>query len=1097
MLINKKRTYSIIVKCFVSIILISMFFVFGMQSISAQFYNGHQMSFGKNRVQYREFLWQFYRFDKFDAYYYVNGKEIAELTAKIAEKEIPNYESFFQYALEKRIIFIVYNKLSDFKQSNIGLEDYDDNNNIGGVTKIVKNKVFLYFDGDRSKFKIQVKAAIVEVILNEMLYGTNMKEKVANSTLIVLSKWYKEGLISYLSNDWGFELEDKVKDGILSGRYENFNRLTGEDAINAGHSIWRYIAKQYGKGIIPNIVYLTRIHKKESEGLLFVLGISFETLSNEWFYYYKSMFLKQNENDITDLTPTINKPKKNVRVTQPRYSPDGKYIAWATNEMGKYKIWLYNVETGKKKRIIRKGHKLAQITDYSFPLIAWHPTGLILSYMIESKGKILLNLYNLETQKTDVVQLFYFEKIIDDSYSDNGHDLVLSAYIKGHSDIWVHNLLSHTNKQITNDYADDFNPRFINNSSQIIFNSNRVENTISGNSGLDIEINKTHDIFIYDYKTQNPLLTQITKTPLIDEVQPESKTKNKYIYLSNKTGVFNRFIAHIDSSISYIDTITHYRKFTVSNPLTNFSRNIREYDFNADGNIIDLFLYGGVDKLVRSDMQSGNYADFDLAKSKYRIAYSAKIITEDSLLREKRKKLEEEKNILDEKTPKEQIAIELDTIIDITNYTFEKEKIGSPVYKNLLMNQKDTETFQLPSPKMYFTAFYPNYLVNQVDFSFLNASYQNFTGGAVYYNPGMNFFIKLGVNELFEDYRLTGGMRISADLGSNEYLISFENLKDRMDKQIIFHRQTFKEIYSDAALKSFTHELLFIRKYPFSQVAAIKGTASIRYDKNVILSTDNTSLEYKNFYRSWAGLKFEYVFDNTMPKGLNLYNGLRFKIFGESFFKIDKEYNDMYILGADFRYYQKIHREIIWASRMAASTSFGKNRLIYYMGSVDNWFSFLSSEKLFNQNVAIDPTQNFVYQALATNMRGFSQNIRNGNSFVLFNNEIRVPIVKYFARRPITNDFFSNLQMIGFFDVGTAWSGATPYSRDNVYNYIVELHGPVTIILNKDIDPVVYGYGFGVRSRLLGYYIRADWAWGIEDYIIQPRIFYLSLSTDF
>jgi hypothetical protein len=108
-----------------------------------------------------------------------------------------------------------------------------------------------------------------------------------------------------------------------------------------------------------------------------------------------------------------------------------------------------------------------------------------------------------------------------------------------------------------------------------------------------------------------------------------------------------------------------------------------------------------------------------------------------------------------------------------------------------------------------------------------------------------------------------------------------------------------------------------------------------------------------------------------------------------------------------------------------------------------------------------------------------------------------VPIVKYLLPRPISNDFFRNLQIIGFYDVGTAWSGPSPYSRDNAYNYTVVENGPITIVLNKDIEPIVYGYGFGVRSRLLGYFIRADWAWGVDDRIIQPRIFYLSLSTDF
>ena len=41
----------------------------------AQFYNGMQMSFGKNRVQYKTNFWTYYRFDKFDVYFYTGGKQ--------------------------------------------------------------------------------------------------------------------------------------------------------------------------------------------------------------------------------------------------------------------------------------------------------------------------------------------------------------------------------------------------------------------------------------------------------------------------------------------------------------------------------------------------------------------------------------------------------------------------------------------------------------------------------------------------------------------------------------------------------------------------------------------------------------------------------------------------------------------------------------------------------------------------------------------------------------------------------------------------------------------------------------------------------------
>ena len=97
-----------------------LFFIIVFISPNAycQFYNGHKMNFGKNRVQYSDFYWEFYRYERFDAYFNQNGRELAQYTADFAIKEIARIETFFDYNLDKRILFIIFNKLSDFRQSN-------------------------------------------------------------------------------------------------------------------------------------------------------------------------------------------------------------------------------------------------------------------------------------------------------------------------------------------------------------------------------------------------------------------------------------------------------------------------------------------------------------------------------------------------------------------------------------------------------------------------------------------------------------------------------------------------------------------------------------------------------------------------------------------------------------------------------------------------------------------------------------------------------------------------------------------------------------------------------------------------------------------
>ena len=75
---------------------------------------------------------------------------------------------------------------------------------------ISKNKVFLFYEGDHRKLEQQITAAIAEIILNEMLYGNEFKDNLANSTLLNLPRWYLPGLISYISNNWDFEVENPI-----------------------------------------------------------------------------------------------------------------------------------------------------------------------------------------------------------------------------------------------------------------------------------------------------------------------------------------------------------------------------------------------------------------------------------------------------------------------------------------------------------------------------------------------------------------------------------------------------------------------------------------------------------------------------------------------------------------------------------------------------------------------------------------------------------------------------------------------------------------------------------------------------------------------
>jgi hypothetical protein len=276
-------------------------------------------------------------------------------------------------------------------------------------------------------------------------------------------------------------------------------------------------------------------------------------------------------------------------------------------------------------------------------------------------------------------------------------------------------------------------------------------------------------------------------------------------------------------------------------------------------------------------------------------------------------------------------------------------------------------------------------------------------------------------------------------------------------------------------------------------VLRLRGTALFRNENYVFAGPDEASIRYPNTTLNWGGLKAQLIYDDTKNLGLNLLEGSRFMVFGEYNQYLQKMDKNLMVVGFDFRNYKRLHRLFIWANRIAASSNFGSEKLLYYMGGTDQWMI-----PKFEQETPLDNDQNWVYQALATNMRGFNQNARNGNNFVVINTEFRMPLFRYLLNRPLSSEFLSSFQLVTFGDVGTAWSGWNPYDPDNSLYTRYIISGPVRVKVQYQKEPIVAGFGFGARAKLLGYFLKGDLAWGVEDGRIKKiPVFYLSMSLDF
>ncbi|MFY8012992.1 MAG: hypothetical protein ACOVRG_13500, partial [Saprospiraceae bacterium] len=184
-------------------------------SSSSLISQGTQVEFGKNRVQYhRDFdEWSQYESDNFVVFWYGRSRNIGEAVVQLAEYDFDEVQRSLEHRMNEKVQIVVYADLTDFKQSNIGQEEVF--GNVAGQTKIIGNSLFVYYDGDHSHLRKQIREGIASVYLNTMLFGANFQEVIQNAVSLNLPLWFTQGLVAYLGEPWNTDVDNALREEML------------------------------------------------------------------------------------------------------------------------------------------------------------------------------------------------------------------------------------------------------------------------------------------------------------------------------------------------------------------------------------------------------------------------------------------------------------------------------------------------------------------------------------------------------------------------------------------------------------------------------------------------------------------------------------------------------------------------------------------------------------------------------------------------------------------------------------------------------------------------------------------------------------------
>ncbi len=1070
---------------------------------SAQY---QRSTFGQNRVQYKNFDWYYYGTENFDVHFYAQGEDYAKVAVDYLQEEFEVITDLIGYAPFSKTEIFIYNSHSDFLQSNIGVGA--PTFSIAGETKFIKLQVEIAYPGSMEAYKKELRYKISKMLLDDMLFGGSLAEMFQSNYLLNLPPWFINGAANYMAYGWDITMDDYVRDYLVKKKIQKFSKLEGERATLIGQSIWNYISVRYGNSNLSNILNLTRIIRNTEHSIASTLGISFRQFMYDWAEYYG---IPNEQLDESYITPDkddkiINITGKVTKLTGLKISPEGNRLAYVQNYKGKYKLIIRDIKSGKERVALKGGyHSIDQEVSYKLPLIDWIDEDNI-GVVQNSYGKNFLVTYNITDRSKQRKPLARFNQVNHIDFNDNGKLAIISADIKGQTDLYLISMKRNAVKRLTKDSWDDLYPQFIPGTDAFVFSSNRTNDTLNITTPEVNEMGEILNLFAYDLDTTTNILYRMTNT-ISNEIYPVPVNAENVFFLSDIKGINNLYKYDFSDSL--------YRQ------VSNFKTSLKQYDVNPyTSDLAFLMLNKGKTKIYLNENYDWDQSMFTPPTLRHQVKQveyirkrrEARAIKE---LKEKEKQLaagvvysDTVSIILDSLQADSLAAQPMDNFIDTEDYQFEDEvDEQKPTDENrfsfLSIYEKIKKEPEVTGPQAFETSFNTDNFI---------------TSFAIDQFRGFGILVETQISDVLENHKFNGGFLAITDFKSGDVFAEYTYLKNPIDYRFRYDRNVYFIDETRNSNQDLDQEI--VQKYKmntFTVGAGLPLSVSSRFEvdgftsftnynnlnPNVLANpTAGSSGVIEDSENAYVGTRGSWVFDNTLSSGLNLFEGTRGKVSFEHFQCLTDNSRSFSNFNIDLRRYQKIHRELIIAARVYYGASFGNRPKTYMLGGMDNW---LFNEK-DNEDQIGTPLYFSNYKdnsdllfAEFTNLRGFDYNRFSGNNVLAMNAELRFPVVKYFTRGTIKSNFLRNLQFIGFYDIGSAWTGLSPFNEDNsVDTKVVKTDGSLfEAVIKTTRNPWLQSYGFGTRTVLMGYYLRLDFAWPIEDYHTGDMKFYLTLGYDF
>jgi hypothetical protein len=360
----------------------------------------------------------------------------------------------------------------------------------------------------------------------------------------------------------------------------------------------------------------------------------------------------------------------------------------------------------------------------------------------------------------------------------------------------------------------------------------------------------------------------------------------------------------------------------------------------------------------------------------------------------------------------------------------------------------------------------------------------NFSPDLIYGAASYSTFYGLGgttvlaFSDMMGDHQIILEASLMIDLKNSDYGISYLYLPDRIDYGIqAFHSARFLYDY-DTLYRYSTYGMTFSASYPFDRYNRLDG--SIMW---LNLLREDLTGSSADQYRVLFLPMLTYVNDNSLWQGdwFAPNNGSRFNASFYGTPKLGSHGLDIQTGTVDYRSYNKLMKDLIFAYRLSGGASVGGNRQNFFLGGTEGWIN----NRFKNDSIPVVNVEDYAFLTPVLPLRGYEYNAENGSYFAVINMELRFPLIRslVFGGLPLG---LSNILGTTFIDMGSAWTDSRSWK-----SFGSDSAGAA---VTKDL---LIGTGFGIRMGIFGLPLRFDVAWKFQWSKFSDPFYYISLGADY